>query len=783
MLLNSSPTKISKEPRPVYAPELDLLGFDQYWNYDKQTDAPYMWAEANRYWYRGRPVASLKGGNVYNAPEIQLAYVCREWRETPNGKTIEKTVFENSNTGDTFTDKKDNVFVINPPEPDGGRLRPVNITAMIEANREMLEIIEATTVKKILAIYEKYADKLDIFHVAFSGGKDSCVLLDLCKKTLPKDSFVVVFGDTMMEFPDTYDLIDKIEEECKRDDIKFYRAYSHLRPEVSWELFGPPSRTLRWCCSVHKSTPQTLKLREITGKQDYTGLAYVGVRAEESATRSEYEYENYGKKQKGQHSHNSILEWTSAEVWLYIYANNLIINEAYKKGSQRVGCICCPMGSGGKSSYVEFENYKNIVNIYFDIIKKSNGRKSVSIEELINNGGWSARKNGRDIADNPSHCNEIIEDGYLTITIINPSSDWREWIKTINIDPNIINITENKAGFNVKISEIYTKKNPLMGRLIRQVFHKASYCMECRVCETNCPNGCIEFENKKIGINGCVQCGECHEIETGCVLYHSLRQPQGGGKIMKSLNTMSNHAPKTEWFTAFFAKKEDFFADHGLGPEQISFFKRFLKDAGLTEKTALTLFANLILDIGWDTDTALGLVLINLANENPQIDWYIKNLEVGKTYARKTVEDMLINFDIKPPVAKSMCGAFKRLTETPFGTKLNWGYVSESGDISRTVCNVSDPRVILYGLYIYNEKANAHYEFRLNSFYENVEQDGIPPTCIFGLDRQTVEPMLRWLSANYNDFINYSDTNDLCKISLREDKTPDDVLDLFREVK
>jgi 3'-phosphoadenosine 5'-phosphosulfate sulfotransferase (PAPS reductase)/FAD synthetase len=66
-------------------------------------------------------------------------------------------------------------------------------------------------------------------------------------------------------------------------------------------------------------------------KKHYIGLDYVGVRAQESIARSEYEYENYGKKQKGQYSHNSILEWTSAEVWLYMFANNLLINETYKK--------------------------------------------------------------------------------------------------------------------------------------------------------------------------------------------------------------------------------------------------------------------------------------------------------------------------------------------------------------------------------------------------------------------------------------------------------------------
>ena len=70
-------------------------------------------------------------------------------------------------------------------------------------------------------------------------------------------------------------------------------------------------------------------MREITGKDDYIGMDFVGVRAHESVNRSKYEYENFGKKQKGQYSYNPILEWTSAEVWLYIFMNKVLINETY----------------------------------------------------------------------------------------------------------------------------------------------------------------------------------------------------------------------------------------------------------------------------------------------------------------------------------------------------------------------------------------------------------------------------------------------------------------------
>ena len=72
LLLNSSPLSFSKEPRPVYYKELDILGFDRYWNYAKNDSYPYMWAEANNYFYRGRQVAKTKGGSLYTPPEIVI---------------------------------------------------------------------------------------------------------------------------------------------------------------------------------------------------------------------------------------------------------------------------------------------------------------------------------------------------------------------------------------------------------------------------------------------------------------------------------------------------------------------------------------------------------------------------------------------------------------------------------------------------------------------------------------------------------------------------------------
>ena len=763
ILLNSSPTLFSKEPRPVYAPELDLLGFDRYWSYDKQSDIPYMWAESVTYWYRGKPVAKLKGGDLYHAPEIIIA-------TDEDGKNIQL-------------------------ETVNGQLIPIDIPAMIEKNRDLLEIVESTTVKKIVAAYEKYKNKVDVFHVAFSGGKDSAVLLDLVKNALPKKSFVVVFGDTGMEFPDTYKMVEKISNICENEDIPFYISRSHFEPYDSWKLFGPPARVIRWCCSVHKSTPQTIKLREITGKNDYIGMDFVGVRKHESVARSKYSYENYGEKQKGQYSFNAILEWTSAEIWLYILSKNLPINEAYKKGNVRAGCLFCPM-SGGFSDYVRRQSYTNEVDKYVELIKQTyDSTPTKTANSYICNGGWNARKNGRELKNNEFRCIEKNDGDSLLIDIKNPSSSWREWIKTLG------QLKENKGqysieyehkdypfslqqknnGYSVSIKESLLKSNPTFGKLFRQVFRKSTYCIGCRVCETNCRRGCISFSNGNVAIDNCIHCHQCHEIDSGCLLFHSTRHPQGGGKGMKSLNSFADHAPKQEWLRSFFELKEDFFELHTLGPMMYDMFRRFLKDAGLNDKNHFTDFAELISKIGWQTNTAMGLILVNLVNDNPQVEWYVKNLDINRFYERDKVEEMLMALDVKQKDAKSIVKAYKRLTETPLGTVLGFGYVTDDNDLVRTKCSISDNRVILYALYKFAEKCNNFKEFTLVWLMnDSIDRDGVSPTRIFGIDYEEMKSILLGLSAKYPEFIDAAFTNDLDKITIK-DKTSEDVLELFKE--
>lgn len=146
ILLNSSPLLFSKEPRPVYYKELDILGLDKYWNYEKNDSYPYMWAEANNYFYRGRKVAQTKGGSCYTAPEITI---------------------------------------LEEPEPNEQPLRFVDVPAMVARNQELLEGLVQETIKKVYNTYQQYQSKVDVFYVAFSGGKDSVVALDIVQRALP----------------------------------------------------------------------------------------------------------------------------------------------------------------------------------------------------------------------------------------------------------------------------------------------------------------------------------------------------------------------------------------------------------------------------------------------------------------------------------------------------------------------------------------------------------------------------------------------------------------------
>lgn len=790
LLLNSSPLQFSKEPRPVYYKELDILGFDQHWKYDRNDSYPYMWAEANSYFYRGRLVAKTKGGSLYTAPEL---------------------------------------IMLEEPEPNGAPLRFVDVPAMVEKNHDLLEKLVQDTIKKIYNTYVEYRNKVDVFYVAFSGGKDSVVAFDLVQRALPHNQMKVLFGDTGMEFPDTYRVMDLIKEKCEELGIEYLRASSKLNTEQTWRLFGPPAVTNRWCCSVHKTSPQIMLLQEQTGNQGFTGMAFTGIRGDESVSRSEYDDVNYGSKHRGQYSCHPILEWNSAELFDYIYQENLILNEAYKKGNTRAGCLVCPMSSG-KHEYLKAQCYPAEVDRLVEKIKSTTG-KSFSEEELVrfvDDGNWKTRKTGREL--NFGQDKHLIETdkGKTVITVFNLNDRWKEWAKTIgefikltDSDYTIdykgkayaVHFEQGQAGTIITFPNCGTAKDDIKFiSLFRSVIIKSIYCVNCGVCAANCSTGCIDMSSGLTIGNACVHCYQCHDIHEHCLRYNSIRNRVGGEKKMKGMDRYFSFGIRKNWMDLFFQDEglADFWMSDGHGlvaNKKKDAFLNFVKDAGLVEydktldgdkytKNIPTTFARAAFSIGSDSDVSWALMLCNLAYTS-EFNWFIKNIPALQQITPDQMKYMLsevMEGDTKGLGKRNIADAFKiLLVKTPFGSDLGLGHpnyeekVNASGNEVITMTSFyrdswsnPDPRVILYSLYKFAENCGDYYQFTLSRLLDHdVESYGVSPTEIFNLDRAVMEKLLNGLAINYPDFITAQFNLDLDTITLNADKTSADVLALF----
>ena len=766
LLLNSTELKFSKEPRPVYSRELDILGFNRYWNYVKDDSAPIMWADANYYIYRGKLVAQVKGGSFFTAPEI---VILEELNET---------------------------------------LKAVDIASMVRKNADLIEKLSSETIKSVFNTFNKFKGKVDIFHVSYSGGKDSEVTLDIVQKALPHNDFVVVFGDTGMEFPDTYRSVEIAKQKCKDTGIRFYIAKSHMTPMESWNRFGPPSSTNRWCCSVHKTTPQLLLLRDVLKKTSFTEMAFVGVRADESVRRSGYDYISYGTKHRGQYSCNPILRWNSAEVYLYIYSYGLHINDGYRHGNTRAGCLVCPM-STNRNDYLNNLCYNDSTQPLLDIIGKMNisdRGKSDRIRSYIENNGWKARKNGRDLAISLKDYDESYISDKLVITFKNRFEVWRQWLKTIgkiidtdNVDLLKIEHQENTYSLEVKsiqngyvqiaTSNNATPANVLFMKKLRKILRKSHYCVGCKVCEANCKFGNLHFDEHGIVSvsDECIKCGQCLDIDTGCFVYKSLGLSKGLGNMnkSKSLDCYAAHGPKMEWIQQFIKLGERFKSENTLGNNQVPNFYRFLRDAGVIEDERETLLAKMLKD-NIDDEVVWALMLINLAY-TPEVGWFVTHFGFNEFYPQTAMTNILGNTDgVSASAQKSIPAALKRFSLLPFQS-VGFGITEKSSKVDggskymRTPWKSVDQKVILYNLYKFAEACGDYKQFTLTRLMDSdVESDGITPTQIFGLDKETMTAVLNGLSANYPEFIHVSFTLDLDNITLSDDKTSKDVLDLFK---
>lgn len=764
LLLNSTQQKMSKEPRPVYYKELDILGFDKYWNYAKDDSAPYMWAEANNYWYHGRKVASVKGGSLYTAPELVL---------------------------------------LEEPEPDGKPLIPVNIPLMVAKNHTILEALVQDTIKKVFNIYVSYRKKVDIFYVAFSGGKDSVVALDIVQRALPHNEFKVVFGNTDMEFPTTTELVQKLSRKCSDEGIEFLEAASNMTSKESWNIFGPPARKVRWCCTVHKTAPVINMLSDKFANGKLRCVMITGVRGDESVSRSGYDEMSMGKKMAGQYSFHPILEWSSAEIYLYIYSQGLLLNDAYKYGFNRVGCIMCP-NSSEKHEYIKRQCFPELVDEYCERITQ-NSAKDLSGDNakiFLETGGWKSRLSGRELKfseEDRFQLNETSAHLKFSVNKLNPV--WKTWYKTMGIiEENSGEImleyngvwrkcreSEDENGGLIEIENLGNSKNSIeFIFLFKSVLAKSQYCIFCKTCVAECPHRNISMSDGKVTISDkCIKCHECLKILSGCLYYNSIR----GSKAMKSLKGINKYLSvgvDAEWINSFI---DDNSFEPGNRKTDVMY--GFMTDAGIVAKRKLTSFGELITRMGTSDTASWALMLCNLAY-TPAFQWYIKNIPFNETYYERQL-DIDMGEDTTKKAKSEFWNGFKTILDTNEAFKeiglgipditvkqTTAGEKKSMNSLVRQPWQDPDPRVILYSLYKFAEACGDYYHFTLRRLLDHdVDSAGISPTQIFGTDSDSMQQILIGLSINYPEFINASFTLDLDKIDLVNTKSSSDVLELF----
>ena len=792
-ILTPMPLAFSKEPRPVYYKELDILGFDKYWDYDKNDSFPYMWAEANNYYYRGRLVAKTKGGSLYTPPELVL---------------------------------------IEDPEPEGYPLRFVDIPAMVDKNRQLMEQLVQETIKKIYNTFIEYQDKVDVFYVAFSGGKDSVVALDLVQRALPHNCFKVLFGDTGMEFPDTYETVEKIKQICAEEKIEFLQAKSKLKPENTWQIFGPPAVTIRWCCSVHKTTPQIMQLREVLQKPDFTGMAFTGVRGDESLSRSEYDAISYGGKHSGQYSCHPILEWNTAELFLYIYENGLTFNNAYKKGNTRAGCLVCPM-SQGKHDYMKYKNYPDDTDLFINKIITASGKNfsKENYDRFVEQGYWRTRKSGRELNfGHDKHVFEIVK-GQNVITVQKKNEYWKEWAKTIGQVTSlgdgefsiayegksyaIRTISTQEGGEQFTFPNIENSKSDIKFlSLFKSVIIKSVYCVNCGYCAAECKSGCIDMANGVHISNQCKHCFSCHDIYSHCLRYNSIKN-RIGVKAMTGLDRYYSFGIKENWLRVYFDYEgtSSFWKSDGDGEvpnKKKDAFLNFVKDAGLVDedkslkgkeykyiKYKPNKFAEKMFSLGVDDESMWAYLMCNLvyAEDSEEFRWFIKNIPFSETSTPESIKlrlDEVMENDKSGLGKRNICDALKSfLIKTPFGKQLGLGsvidYEEKVSSNGRETITLNyfvrgswknpDEKVILYALYKFAEACGNYRQFTLTRLLDtSVESAGISPTQIFGLNRETMEKILNGLTFNYPDLIEARFTLGLDNITLKSDKTANEIL-------
>lgn len=168
--------------------------------------------------------------------------------------------------------------------------------------------------------------------VAISSGMgvEGMVLLDIASRITPNLRVFTI--DTEFLFPETYDLIERVE---KRYGIRIERLFSSLTPEQQEEVHGSAlwARNPDQCCNLRKIEPLKKKLSTLR--------AWItAIRRDQTSHRASAKRVEWDSK-FGLIKINPLVDWTSDMVWSYVKKHDVPYNALHDSNFPSIGCMHC----------------------------------------------------------------------------------------------------------------------------------------------------------------------------------------------------------------------------------------------------------------------------------------------------------------------------------------------------------------------------------------------------------------------------------------------------------
>ena len=506
-------------------------------------------------------------------------------------------------------------------------------------------------------------------------------------------------------------------------------------------------------------------------------MVFDGVRAEESDARASYTMVSDGNKHSVQYNCSPILEWGSGELFLYIFKYELLFNDLYRFGAYRVGCKLCPMASEWYEcvlNHVFPDEVQPFINIISKSITKSFSTQDEK-EKYIQSGGWKSRIGGKELTIGENKIIEIKTNDFVKLILSNSNYKWDKWMATVG---SIVKISDN--GYSIRYKDINMDftvetdsrktiltlpaliRSPLSVRfmyLFKNALYKAAYCVNCGECMAECAFGALNISSDDISIKDCRHCEHCLDSNKGCIVARSIGITGGGNNMSaKNISRYQNFGFRQEWLELYFELLDDFWSNERMGKYMLVGFKTWLKESGITNNNALTTLGKKLQVLGSDSPITWGIIYVNLCYGSPIINWYVKTIEIGRTYFADDLP-ILLGENYSQTVKKNALSSLKEtLRFSPIGWLLLQGDCEMKGkqvlSVTRKGWLEPEPIVILYTLYMFAEKMDGLYSFTLTDLLDDTEErNGLSPCTIFGVDCETLKPILQGLSNNYSEFI------------------------------